>query len=309
MLKYLVILLDKTSVAYCHADNPYKERELISIPLLKDAIFWAMKENLMIQFVYPDYELPAEYLEVIDTIDHVDIRPDSCGDVCVYDSLDKLPDQDIAGKNVVARLTLRQLVDGKDEVVEVLKKAQHLSVVLTDVARSHDREFDGYKKFLSSLAKDVEAMYAGGYTPQLNLLTDRMALSGMNNCNAGWESLTLAPNGRFYICPAFYYENEADSVGGMADGPSVKNPQLYQLKYAPICRGCDAWQCRRCVWLNRKLTLEVNTPGREQCVMAHVERNASRELLGAIRSHGEFLPGTEIPEIDYIDPFDKIVNR
>ena len=40
------------------------------------------------------------------------------------------------------------------------------------------------------------------------------------------------------------------------------------------------------------------------CVAAHLERNASRSLLAAIRKHGTFLPGREIKEIDYLDPFD-----
>ena len=38
--------------------------------------------------------------------------------------------------------------------------------------------------------------------------------------------------------------------------------------------------------------------------MAHIERNASRDLLASIRTIGTFLPGKEIKEIDYLDPFD-----
>ena len=76
MLQYLVILLDDTSVAYCHANNPLKERNLIPLDTLKKAILFGMKENLMIQYVYPDYELPEEYNEVIESIDHVKIGRD-----------------------------------------------------------------------------------------------------------------------------------------------------------------------------------------------------------------------------------------
>ena len=65
-----------------------------------------------------------------------------------------------------------------------------------------------------------------------------------------------------------------------------------------------AYQCKRCIWLNRKMTLEVNTPSHEQCVTAHLERNASRDLLQEIRKSGRFLQGREIMEIDYLDPFD-----
>ena len=128
----------------------------------------------------------------------------------------------------------------------------------------------------------------------------------MNNCNAGWESITLAPDSKFYVCPAFYLEADGYSVGDLESGLNVKNPQLYKLDHAPICRNCDAFQCRRCAWLNRKTTLEVNTPSHEQCVVAHLERNASRNLLESIRAIGVFLPEMEIPEINYLDPFDNI---
>ena len=100
--------------------------------------------------------------------------------------------------------------------------------------------------------------------------------------------------------------NKGYNIGNIYDGLDIKNPQLYKLAYAPICRNCDAYQCKRCILLNRKMTYEVNTPSHEQCVVAHLERNASRKLLNSIRKHGSFLTEQEgIKEIDYIDPFEK----
>lgn len=69
------------------------------------------------------------------------------------------------------------------------------------------------------------------------------------------------------------------SIGDLQNGMNIKNSQLYKLDYAPLCRQCDAYQCKRCIWLNRKMTYEVNIPSHEQCVMGHLERNASRNLL------------------------------
>lgn len=37
MLQYLVILLDDTSVSFCHYSNPIKERNLIPLDILKKA--------------------------------------------------------------------------------------------------------------------------------------------------------------------------------------------------------------------------------------------------------------------------------
>ena len=86
MLKYLVILLDDTSTSFCHYENEKNEHRLIDLDTLKSGILFAMKENLMIQFVYPNYDLPKEYKEVIHTIDHSKIIPigsNEVGDVIV----------------------------------------------------------------------------------------------------------------------------------------------------------------------------------------------------------------------------------
>ena len=214
---------------------------------------------------------------------------------------------------LVLRTAKAELFERYGELKPVLSRTPRLNVVITDVETFTDEDFGKYKAVLSELSAAVEQLYAEGKSPQLNILTDRMMLREMNNCGAGDTTLTLAPNGKFYVCPAFYYDDEADSVGDInapdfrsAEDLDVRNRQLYKLDHAPICRHCDAWQCKRCVWLNRKTTLEVNTPSHEQCVVAHLERNASRELLQRIRRHGTFLPEQEeIKELDYLDPFDK----
>ena len=302
MLQYLIILLDDTSTSFCHYENPKKERCLISIETLKQGIRFGMMENLMIQFVYPDYDLPQEYQEVIESIDHSKIKPYYEGaDVWVTNKVESVS-SDVP---VVLRINKERLIAHAQEISEAIGKVSRLNVVLTDVDSFTEEYFAHYKSLLGKLSASLEQLYFSGKTPQLNLLTDRMMLKQMNNCGAGGTTITLAPNGKFYVCPAFYYEDEADSVGDLKNGLDIKNKQLYRLDHAPICRHCDAWQCKRCVWLNRKTTLEVNTPSHEQCVLAHLERNASRDLLNNIRKHGTFLPEQEeIKEIDYLDPFD-----
>ena len=302
MLKYLIILLDDTSVSFCHYNNMRKERRLLTLDKLKEAILFAMKENLTIQMVYPDYELPQEYLNTIDTIDHSDIVPEGQkGDITVC-SWDNIPNEGV----VALRTTRDELFARYGEIADALNHVARINVVITDLEQMSNADFDTYKAVLASLAKKVKDLYVEGKTPQLNILTDRMMLNTMNNCNAGWETITLAPDSKFYVCPAFYLEADGYSVGDLESGLNVKNPQLYKLDHAPICRNCDAFQCRRCAWLNRKTTLEVNTPSHEQCVVAHLERNASRNLLESIRAIGVFLPEMEIPEINYLDPFDNI---
>lgn len=308
MVQYLIILLDDTAVSFCHYGNNRKERRLMPLETLKAGILYGMKENLNIQFVYPDYDLPEEYAAVIESIDHSKIKPASKADgadVTVIDGIVEEKGVTISnGGTYVLRLTKQEMFAGHDAIVNLLENATRLNVVLTDVETFTDDDFAKYKDVLADLSKDVERMYAGGKSPQLNILTDRMMLDNMNNCGAGETNITLAPDGKFYVCPAFYLYDDGYAVGSLDGGLDIKNAQLYRLDHAPLCRKCDAYQCRRCVWLNRKTTLEVNTPSHEQCVVAHLERNASRSLLAAIRQHGTFMPGTEIRKIEYLDPFE-----
>ena len=307
--QYIVILLDDTSVSYCHADNPLTEKRLIPLEVLREAILFSMKQNLMIQFVYPEYELPEEYNDLIETIDHIKIGRD----VLVYDSVPT----NVERKNVVLRLTIADFLAKQYDIALLLPKVTRLNISITDIENFSDELIEKYKNALEMLNSVLLNIYKDGNQPEINILTDRLRLNEMHNCEAGVENITLAPNGKFYLCPAFYYDEQmgvstrmnhktkdaSRSVGDLEVGINIQNKQLLELERAPLCRICDAYHCNRCIWLNQKLTWDNNTPSRQQCVMAHIERNASRDLNNKLKDAG-FVLENEIKEINYLDPFD-----
>lgn len=309
MLQYLVILLDDTSVAYCHASNPLKERSLIPLDTLKKAILFGMKENLMIQYVYPEYELPEEYNEVIESIDHVKIGRE----VIVYNEIP----QTITAENAVLRLTIADFIAKQYNIAALLPQVKRLNISLIDIDMFKEEQIDDYKKALATLNAILFNQYKAGKLPQVNILTDRLQLTSMHNCGAGVSNITLAPNGKFYLCPAFYYDERMGisnrlnhhkpsserSVGDLETGVQIPNQQLLKLDHAPLCRICDAYHCNRCIWLNLKLTWDSNTPSNQQCVLAHLERNAARDLQTKLIEIG-FNADEVIKEITYLDPFD-----
>lgn len=321
MIQYLIIQLDDTSTSYCHYDSKVTRPNLISLDNLRAAIVFGMKDNLMIQYLYPNYELPEEYKTLIESIDHSKIIPSTLrklkGDVVVINGW-SCKCQIESGVAYVLRTSKEELFSLCDEITDAACTADRFNIVLTDIESFDDSDFDKYKDFIEKLSLRIEKLYLNGNYPQINILTDRIMLTEMNNCGAGSSNITVAPDGRFYICPAFYYETAVNkymglggpeeapfSVGSLKDGLSIKNQQLYNLDHAPLCRTCDAYQCKRCIWLNRKTTYEVNTPSHEQCVISHLERNAARELLHRLKGKVDFLSEiNEIKEISYLDPFD-----
>ncbi len=323
MLQYLVILLDDTSVAYCHADNPLHERNLMPLDTLRKAIHWGMCENLMIQYVYPNYELPAEYAEVIESIDHLKIGRD----VQVLQA--PLPPKGGVGDadNIVLRITIADFIASAQQIADLLPQVTRLNICLTDIETFTDEQIEAYKGALRTLnaallniwetSQCLVSTSGQNKLVQVNILTDRLQLTKMRNCEAGVGNITVAPNGKFYLCPAFYYDecmgvsdrmnhvNKTSnfSVGSLEEGLNIPNPQLLKLDHAPLCRNCDAYHCNRCIWQNQRLTWDNNTPSRQQCILAHLERNAARELQQQLIALGARFE-EEIQNINYLDPFE-----
>ena len=274
------------------------------LEVLKEGILFGMKHNLMIQFVYPDYALPAAYEEAIESIDHVKIGQD----IAVVEGV---PAQLPAKDTVVLRLRVEELVAKQYEVAALLPTVKRQNICLTD------EQIPAYRSALKTLTEVLANQYKAGKQPQVNILTDRLQLTEMHNCGAGVSNITLAPNGKFYLCPAFYYDEQTGvsnrlnhktgdtsrSVGDLESGLAIPNKQLLQLDHAPLCRICDAYHCHRCIWLNQSLTWDNNTPSHQQCVLAHLERNAARELQQTLTDAGFAFEQT-IKEIDYLDPFE-----
>lgn len=316
MTKYLLIQLDDTSTSFCHYENPINTRRLIPIDTLKEGIIWGLKENVVFQFLFPDYELPKDYLNVINSVYHSSIVPslEVChwlnpkSDVIVISNIkDTNIGDSYKGLMCVVRDTFDSLITNNAKLKELIKTSDKVTIVPTNVAEFSDSFNETYSSFLDSLANCVKEEYRVGHLIQLNVITDRIYLEKMNNCNAGYNSVTLCPDGKFYLCPAFYLDGNEYSIGDLKNGLEIKNNQLYNIDYAPICKICDCWQCKRCIWLNRKLTLEVNTPSHQQCVISHIERNASIRFLSSVRKIGKFMPEKVIPELDYLDPLIKAI--
>ncbi len=279
---------------------------------LRKAIHWGMCENLMIQYVYPDYELPAEYAEVIESIDHLKIGRD----VKVFAPLPPKGGV-IDADNIVLRLTIADFIVSAGQIADLLPQVTRLNICLTDIERFTDEQIEAYKGALRTLNASLLTIYTAQKQPQVNILTDRLQLTKMRNCEAGVGNITVAPNGKFYLCPAFYYDEcmgvsdrmnhvkktSNFSVGSLDEGLNIPNPQLLKLDHAPLCRNCDAYHCNRCIWLNQRLTWDNNTPSRQQCILAHLERNAVRELQQQLIALGARFE-EEINEINYLDPFE-----
>ena len=252
MLQHLIVLLDDTSISFCNYENKRTDKKLISLNNLNNGILFAMKNNLIIQFVFPDYDLPIEYKLAIESIENSKIVSTlSCqkeSDIIVFNKYDELSNynfEENTDKLYVLHTSKNNFFNNYKKVIKVLDNITRLNIVFTDIADFTDFDFEIYKNLLNDFRTAVIKCCENSKFPQLNILTDRILLDKMNNCNAGIENITLAPNGKFYICPAFYYEEENDYIHSVESNIIIKNKQLYKFEFSPICKKCDAFQCKR----------------------------------------------------------------
>jgi radical SAM peptide maturase (CXXX-repeat target family)/CXXX repeat peptide maturase len=183
-----------------------------------------------------------------------------------------------------------------------------VNVILEDIDRWGDAELTLYENQLGKIIETTRSSYTAGSPVEVNVLTDLWALTGMENCGAGENTFAVAPDGRIYFCPAFYYHDPDDFVGTLDSGIRVKNPRLLKADHSPYCGACDVFSCRRCKFLNKSLTGEIGIPSRIQCRVSHLERKMSMTLQGMLLADGSVSPPNLLRPIAYDDPLELLAS-
>lgn len=312
--KYLIVLLEDNHRSFCYYESPENSTEfMISEKDLCKAVDFAAAKELPLIFLYGHSKIPEGHRKLIDSVPHssmasYDSNYSNSSDVTITEESDfeDIKKRGYAGSsNLILRLNRSNLSALPSFIEELPSEISRLNLILSDIQNFKEDDFIAYWNILCSITPGIAAEFNAGRQKEFSFLTDRLVLKDMNNCGAGDKHLTLAPNGKLYICPGFYFKNPEDSVGTL-DNFTVPNSQLYLLENAPLCSACDAYHCKRCIFLNRETTMEVNTPGRQQCLGSHVERRAS-EYLAECLEPGRKIPA--LPPIDYLEPFEYFTEK
>lgn len=299
--------MDSLAPSFCYADNKATEYTSISSSRLAEAVRFAMLNGLSVQVVSSTKQLRHDLAAILDQVSYCQIgRPsNNSSDILIVETCEELSEVK-SDSNVILRMPWSIIKEIPTNIVDASKKGCRVNVIITDCKNWTDNELREYEIFLEKLEYATFEAILNSSDIQISSLTDRIILQKPNHCNAGIDNITIGPDGNFYICPSFYYGG-APPVGNLTDGVKIPNRQLLCLDHSVVCKICDAWQCRRCVWINQQATGEVGIPGHEQCVISHIEREASRRLLEKIRAKVEYLSTVDIQRIDYNDPFDNIM--
>lgn len=214
----------------------------------------------------------------------------------VFDDGNKIPTKDLQCPAILS-IDATNLECLAERVRQILPFVSRININLVHVDYSFDLK--EYEKQLQLIGDILFEYFKKGICKEIRQLTDRIFSEKMNNCFAGEKNITLAPDGKFYFCPAFYFD-------GSLDIDFEKSQKLTMLSKSPGCDCCDAYQCNRCIYKNYVGTGELNTPTKIQCTIAHLERKCSAELLKRIQEQNIFNHKYyNIPPLEYDDPLEQ----
>ena len=150
--------------------------------------------------------------------------------------------------------------------------ARRINIIPNDYLTWTEPEINKYTAQLALIKQNYDAQEYGDIS--INLFEQKSMFS---SCHAGTNQITLAPDGKFYICPAFYF-NGLQPVGNIKHGYVIPDVDQYSVEKAPYCRSCNNTSCLRCHYLNIINTGHVNIPPQDLCHIHEIETNVCSTL-------------------------------
>ncbi len=211
-------------------------------------------------------------------------------------------------ENVILNINSDEIKELEKGVKTLFKNSDRINLNITGLDKNFNEEEYRLqmKKISEFLIKELEN---NGVLKELNLLTDTIFLDKHENCMAGENTIIISPKEKIYTCCAEYSNNPDEFIGDLERGISKDySKRLYETKNSNLCRICDAYQCKNCVYINRLYTNEINVSPSFQCRKSHIERDISIDILEKLKLLSEEIELPALREIkreDYLDPISK----
>lgn len=293
--KTLYFILSSDYLSDCSYYNKGKRMEKMSAEMIRAGLEYAEKNFFRPVFLYGTKSRKIEEYEEYDILHRIPIESYKFYEnklknvnyqIIVTPSkihfLDDIKKQD----NIIFNIRQEELGELGNLITLLLDKVDRINVNIQNLSREFS--LGEYEKQLEyCVEKLVELYYVTGSLKEINIITDLLFIKKHEMCDKGEDSVAIAPDGKLYICPAFYSEN-LFPIGDIEAGMTIKNENLYTYKYMPLCQSCDAYQCENCKWLNYKNTKEVNISPQFQCMKAQIERKASYNLQNKLKDEVNF---------------------
>lgn len=292
--RMLFIMMENESASFCDYKNTYNNNLKIPFETFKKGIDFAERNFLVPVILLGNDQLDDSHLKRLEGMDFISISNLSnnmpFGDkITILDvnNLDNISEQD---GNIMLKVDKESIGNIYEAVKDAFTKVKRINIVITDAGELTQNDLDLYEHQLDLISDLIIDYFRQSQFKMINVLTDNLFIKKSNNCGAGTNNITLAPNSKFYVCPAFYY-NDKDSnididINSETDNLSGNLEEGLKDNRFVLCNKCNAYQCKRCIYLNKTMTKQYNVPSYIQCSTSQMELRKSYELQQKILGLG-----------------------
>ena len=299
--KYLYVLLDSTSSYFCQyvADSIDINKDMPD-EIIKKCINFCDENHMLPIFIGKKAEKYSSYGYYIDT--NFLIKADDYN--CKVQYNEKC-------KNLILKRNRSHIPFLSFEVIKIFNQFNNsinINVIFEDIGSFQETDFLEYKKQLKEISKYVKSKWEKSEFVNINLLTHILEENHDSACLAGINKFAVGLDGRFYLCPAFYFDHSLRNkfcIGDLDSGINNKYKMICDYNKCSGCRDCGAKQCNKCIYLNLTHTGELCVPPEAECIKSNIEREISIEFMDSI--HGIPALKNKILNVDidrrkYYDP-------
>ena len=210
--------------------------------------------------------------------------------------------------NVIFKTNVSDISMLSEHICQLLEHPiKNISINIQDYNKWTKETLVIYKKELEKIAQLIINCWSQNRFVHIDRLTHSLLLKQSGQCMAGRNTYTMFPNGKIYLCPAFYYlkDNEDFCVGNIDSGIENKYKKNLENAKFGVCNTCKALHCQRCIFNNKISTGELSVSAEIQCVISHLELKTTDSIIDRVRELNIDVPKNIklIPNnLNYFDP-------
>lgn len=263
--KYLYFIINENCTPICH----YRSQTLglsMSKDVLEKGLYFAEQEHMIPVFVGNPYALLDQvrkkklHIIISDSFDNEIIDNPICEFIPVYNEENiKNP---VYSNTCILPIDRQHLKDMSDYLAMINEYVLRINLKFMDVGEWAQSDLDLYREQLNILDESL--------CKKLSVFAQTE--SRENSCRAGVSEFTLAPNGKLYYCPGYYYlcpDNSICTVDNIQQINTVITT-LYDHTKSHKCSACKNTHCEQCTLLNYIANGFANLPSESFCDMVSI---------------------------------------
>lgn len=255
ILKFLYIITGDDVEPVCAYDNKLNSRRKMSDDMLAKCIEYCFKHHIAPVFVGKCQHGLSED-NIYFTISGEDAREKNHATVYTADG-------EYENNNIILSVHRSDIKSMGDKLANIRNKQARVNVFVPDIDEWGDSDFEIYYDELGRILDLIREKKLDLNPSRITLF--KSSLPALSRCGAGRTSIAVAPDGKFYLCPAFYFEKDTDAaIGNMDENFEFAPIEMLATERMPICSECSK-SCNICIHDNRKATGELNIPSDKQC--------------------------------------------